>query len=116
MGRRPRRRDRSPACTDQVVGADRDKSKWRRKAGSISAAGRHLDHRADLHRPVAAAGVVELLARPGPGHRASCRTSAQVRDHRQEDPHLAVRRGAQDGAQLPGETIAGSERLQRIAR
>ncbi len=64
--------------------------------------GRHLDHRAELDRPVRAAGIFELLTRPRKGI-DRVPDLAHLRDHGQQDADPAVRGGAQDRAQLLAE-------------
>ena len=90
---------------DQVVGADRQEIEPPHENRQRERRGRDLDHAADLDVAlVGLAALVELLLRLAE-ERERLLDLVQVREHRQQDAHLAVVRGAQDGAQLREEHL-----------
>jgi len=107
---------------DQVVGADREEIQPAHEDRQRERCGRDLDHAADLDRLVVGlVALVELLLRladEGEG----LLDLVHVREHRQENAHLAVVRCAQDRAQLGqeqprlGETEANGAQAQRGIR
>ncbi len=90
---------------DQVVGAERQEVQLLHEHRQRQRRRRDLDHAADLDALVVGhALVVELLLRLlDEGERLL--DFVRVRHHRQQDPHAAVLRGAQDGAQLREEHL-----------
>ena len=99
------------------------KSKWRRKAGSISAAaGTSIIAPTSTSAKRAPASVSCCLARASASKRVP--HLAQVRHHRHQQPHLAVRAGAQDRAQLlakhrrlrqaPADRAQAERRIERV--
>ena len=88
---------------DEVVGADRDEVEVAQERRQHQRRRRHLDHRAELDRAVRAAGIVELLTR---ARQRLDRVAhlAQVRDHRDQDAHPAVRSRRAGSRAAAGET------------
>jgi hypothetical protein len=90
---------------DQVVGADGEEIDLVREAVGHQGRGGHLDHDAERHVGIERHPLPAEIVADRFDHRLRPAQLGQTAHHRQHHPHLAMRAGAEDAAQLRPEHV-----------